>query len=79
MFWVGDLAVVYFEKTSATKKEVQVEVKFENVQNLECITHVLGRDYKALDPITDNDVIVFEKINLAEAASLGTFIMDTFW
>jgi hypothetical protein len=27
-FWLGDMAVVYFEKFSKTKKEVRVEVKF---------------------------------------------------
>jgi hypothetical protein len=28
VFWVGDIAVVYFEKNSPTKKEVRVEVRF---------------------------------------------------
>lgn len=57
---------------------MRVEVKFENIKNLECITHVLGSDYKALDPITDNAIMVFEKVELAEAANLGSFSMDTF-
>jgi hypothetical protein len=48
------------------------------MENLECITHVLGSDFKALDPIEDNAIMVFEKIVLTEAASLGSFSMDTF-
>jgi len=28
VFWAGDLAVIYFEKTNTNKKEIRVEVKF---------------------------------------------------
>lgn len=34
VFWLADLAVIYFEKTNLNKKEIKVEVKFEKMLNL---------------------------------------------
>jgi hypothetical protein len=36
------------------KKEIRVEVKFEKMKNLECITHEVGSGYVALKPMADD-------------------------
>ena len=77
-FWLGDLAVLYFEKKESKRKTVNVEVKFMKTENLECLTHVIGKDFKALDPISVNAVMIFEKVVLSKSANLGQFIMDTY-
>jgi hypothetical protein len=77
-FWAGELAVLYFEKKSRTKKEVRVEVKFLGTENLECLSHRVGVDYLALQPIEEAEVMLFEKREYSKPAALGKFIMDTY-
>ena len=76
--WLGELAVLYFEKRSRSRKEVRVEVKFMGTENLECLSHRVGSEYLALTPITEAEVMVFEKRDYNRGASLGKFILDTY-
>ncbi len=72
------MAILYFEKTSTVKKVVRMQVKFENIKNLECLSHEVGSGYVALEPIVDNQIMIFQKSVLTEAASLGVFDMEPY-
>lgn len=77
-FWLGDLVVVYVEKTNAQKKAIRVEVQFAAIKNLECLSHELKKDFTAIEPFEKDLLIVFEKIDLIEETTLGTYIIESF-
>lgn len=54
-------------------------MQFSAIKNLECLSHELKKDFTALEPFEKDMLIVFEKIDLIEETTLGTYIIESFW
>ena len=48
--WMGDIVILFAQKSNGSKDEIQMEVNFPDLINLECITHKFGRGYSAVPP-----------------------------
>ena len=75
---MGDIAVIYIEKTNPNKKTVRIEANFEEISNLECISDPIAKGYSYLELSEDRKLLVFEKGDLAADTNLGHYSLDPF-